>query len=233
LLSSIVGPPAIVDTLILRCSERQKREPGMADKVNIVQVFRFGLIMVLLSVTALLSASPQLVYAEPTITEQQKYYEVIGQSLKEVNGQMLSETPVIIDGKKHIASCRYDIRWQFKFEFDSDWCMIKSVSVKAAITYNMPQWTGYSSASSEMQKEWDSFYARLTEHEEGHGKHAIETARDIEHEISILKRRSCQELEEAANETGFGLLKLLRALDADYDTKTKHGVLTNAILHEF
>ena len=73
----------------------------------------------------------------------------------------------------------------------------------------------------------------MSEHEEGHAKLAREAARDIERTIGDLKRRSCQELIEAANEAGYGLLKQLKTSDEDYDAKTKHGVLQDAVLNEF
>jgi predicted secreted Zn-dependent protease len=185
------------------------------------------------SVAAIIFASTQFAYVESAITEHRLFYDVTGQSLRDVNGQMFSGTPIIVEGKKRIAACYPDIRWQYKYESDSDWCMIKSVSVTVRILYRMPRWAGYSSASPEMKEKWDAFYARLDEHEQGHGKLAIEAARDIEREIGKLKRRSCQELKEAVNETGLGFLKQLDVSYKEYDARTKHGVLQDAVLHEY
>ncbi len=146
---------------------------------------------------AVVLLSPRPSSAALTITERQLYYEVPGTSLRNVNDEMFSGTPIVLKGKKYLAK---------------------------------PRSSGYSKAAPEMQEKWNSFYARLTEHEEGHGRRAMEAARTIENEIGNLKRRSCQELREAVNETGITLLKQLAASNADYDDSTRHGVLDGAVL---
>ena len=160
-------------------------------------------------------------------------YDVVGQSLRDINGQMFSGSPIIVKGKRHIASCHHNIAWRYTSAPDSDWCTVKTVSVAADITVTMPRWVDYASASSDMQEKWNTFYARLSEHEEGHAKFDREAARDIERGIGTAKRRSCQELKEAVAEIGYGILKRLDEANADYDARTKHGVLDDAILHEF
>lgn len=190
-------------------------------------------IIVLYAVAPLASTSFPIAYAEPSITEQTLYYDVIGASIRDVNGEMFSGSPIVIKGKKYLAACYPDIKWRFTYDSDSDWCKIKSISVTARITYQMPRWTSYSKASSDLQAKWNSFYERLVEHEKGHGNLAQDTARAIERDIGNLKRRSCQELKEAANAAGSDLLKLLTTANEDYDNRTKHGVLQDAVLHEF
>lgn len=186
--------------------------------------------MLLLCAAAIVFASPRFVQTEPAIKEQLKYYDVSGRSLRDVSGLILSASPITIDGKKHIGYCHYDIRWQYRYASDSGWCAITSVAVTVDITSTMPRWTDYPGAQPEAQEKWNSFFARLSEHEEGHARLYREAARDIEREIGSLKRRNCQELEEAVDETGNGLLKQLRTADEDYDAKTKHGALQGAVL---
>jgi predicted secreted Zn-dependent protease len=197
------------------------------------QTIYYRLAMVLFFVVAAVFGTMRFAGADPVITEQQKTYDVLGQSLRNLNGQMFSGSPIIIKGRRHIAACHHDIKWRYTFAAVSDWCVIKTVAVTANITVTMPRWVDYANASAEMQKKWDTFYARLSEHEEGHAQYAREAARDIEREIGITKRRSCQELKEAVSETGSGILKRLSATNAEYDARTKHGVLNDAILHEF
>ncbi len=178
---------------------------------------------------AILIASPGFARAVE-ITEQQEYYNVSGQSLREVNERMFFRSPVVSQGEKYAASCHPDITWQFKYTAGSDWCMITAASLTARITYTMPRWAGYSDASPEMQEKWNLFYARLFTHEEGHGRLAIEEVRKAEQEVAGLKRRSCQELKEAISEKEAEFLKQLTKLNAEYDARTEHGNLQNAVL---
>ncbi len=108
--------------------------------------------------------------------------------------------------------------------------MIKNVTVTVRITTMMPRWVDYSKSPADMQRKWDTFYAHLAEHENGHAELAKEAARDIEREIGTLKRRSCQELREAANQKGSDILKQLKISNEEYDARTKHGILQDAIL---
>jgi len=189
--------------------------------------------MVLFSAAAIVFALARFAGAEPVISEQQMTYDVIGKSLRDINGQMFSGSPIIVKGKRYLALCHHNIAWRYTTAADIDWCIVKTVSVTADITVTMPRWVDYSSASSGMQEKWNTFYARLSEHEEGHAKFDREAARDIEREIGNTKRRSCQELKEAVSEIGYGILKRLDETNADYDARTRHGVMDDAILHEF
>jgi len=202
------------------------------DKDTKKRTFRLGVVMVLFS-AAIVFASARSADADPKIREQQMTYDVIGRSLRDINGQMFSGSPIIIKGKRHIAECRHTIAWRYSLATDSDWCMVKTVTVIADIVVTMPRWVDYSEASSDMKEKWDTFYARLSEHEEGHAKFDREAASDIEREISTAKRRSCQELKEAVTEIGDGILKRLDETNAAYDVRTKHGVMNDAILQEF
>lgn len=171
--------------------------------------------------------------AEVVVSEKTQLYDVTGQSLRDVRGQTFVVTPIRVNGKPYAAQCRHVIRWNYKYDSDNDWCMIKSVTVTVNITYTMPRWSGYSSASSDMQEKWNTYYARLTEHEEGHAKLAKEAASDIDREIGTARRRSCQELRQAVNEIGTGILKRLDDANEEFDAGTKHGHLQDAILHEY
>jgi len=178
-------------------------------------------------------ASTSFAVAEVVVKEETQYYDVTGQSLRDVRGQTFVVTPVLVNGRPYAAQCRHDIRWHYKYDSDADWCSIKSVTVTVNIKHTMPRWADYSSSSPDMQEKWNTYYARLSEHEEGHAKLAKEAANDIEQEIGTARRRSCQDLRQAVNEIGIGILKRLDEANKDFDASTKHGRLQDAILHEY
>jgi predicted secreted Zn-dependent protease len=195
------------------------------------KVFCLGMIY-LVFVATILFATGLIASAEPAITEQRRYYDVTGQTLGDVNKRMLASSPIAEAGIKYRGRCDYHIDWQFTYASDSDWCAIKSVAVTISITYTMPRWIDYSSTSSSMQEKWNVFFTRLQEHEEGHANLAKDASRDIEREIGNMKRRSCQELNQAANESGHDLMRKLDAASDAYDARTNHGILQDAVLHE-
>ncbi len=185
--------------------------------------------LVPLFAAAIILASPGI--ARPfEITEQQQYYDVLGQSLREVNEHMFSGTPVVSNGEKFAASCRPVIAWNVTYAAGGGWCTITSVSVSARITYTMPRWAGYSGASFDKQERWDSFFTRLILHEEGHGRIAREAVKKVEQGVVGLKRRSCRELKEAIDEMYAGLLQQLKESNAQYDARTEHGDVQDAVL---
>ncbi len=71
---------------------------------------------------------------------------------------------------------------------------------------------------------WREYLAPLTEHENGHRKHGLDAAREIDRGIGALPAQAnCNALGNAANAFGNEILRKYNERDIDYDRTTDHG----------
>ena len=187
--------------------------------------------LVLAAAMGWIVSEPQQAGADTSITEQLETYKVTGTNLRDVNRNMFAVSPITCKRMKCAGNCHYNISWKFKYDSDSDWCRMTVVNIKVILTYTMPEWVDYGGAEADLRQKWDLYYSNLLAHEKDHGKFAIEAGRMIDGELSVLKKRSCQELKEAAEALGHGRLRELNAKNEEYDLTTKHGRLQEALLH--
>jgi predicted secreted Zn-dependent protease len=161
------------------------------------------ILLSLIACSMLLSAFAltRTTYAEPELTETTEYYEVKGGYQAEIDNNMLTIGPIA--GNKRIAYATMAPRFSWRnitVTADADWCVISNISIQVAVIYNMPQWTGYAGASSDLQRKWDDFYERVQRHEKEHTRQALDAARTMEREVLQIRRRSCQEAREGIME---------------------------------
>ena len=130
--------------------------------------------------------------AKPTIKSITKYYSIQGTNFQQLKQQMRRKGP-----KGYWAYARWDVRWSGK-------CKL-SVTLK----YTFPKWTNISAAPKSSQKAWKRMMVALKKHEQGHGKHGINAAREIEKHRCGKKSNSI--ISKWGNQ------------DKKYDARTRHG----------
>ena len=100
--------------------------------------------------------------ANPTIKTTFKYYDIKGDTAKELKRQMKRKGP-----NGFWAYARWNVRWSSR-------CKV-SVSIKIT----MPRWKNMSDGSAALQKKWKRMVTVLRIHELNHGKHGINAAKEI------------------------------------------------------
>lgn len=101
--------------------------------------------------------------------------------------------------------------------------VITEVTVTVGTTVTLPNWTGYSSASSAEQAEWTRFIHALTAHEQGHLQLAVDHLTDIDQRMTGVSP-------DAAAHTWTSALGDLQRASDSYDSQNDHGRSAGTII---
>lgn len=110
-------------------------------------------------------------------TEEIKPYSISGTSGFELYRSIGERGPQIAGKRRVIAHTSYVLTWDRKFDHSGNACTIISARPKLKITYTLPKPS--KRLSPDIQKNWDTFYKGVYQHELEHGEIAKEMTRDI------------------------------------------------------
>ncbi|WP_051785703.1 DUF922 domain-containing Zn-dependent protease [Endozoicomonas numazuensis] len=168
---------------------------------------------------------PTLVFAEPVVETNIKYYEIQGSSPYELRHQLDDKSPVILDGERLDADTEWDVHWNFKWSESKNQCKIDSVTTRVNVEYTLPEWVNRDTSRRRLREKWDRYYTALKEHEKGHKDIGFEAAYDIEEAIAAMKPEAhCQKLEKQANALAESIIHQYVKRDKKYDRITRHGL---------
>lgn len=144
---------------------------------------------IMLQVTAIfaiasLFVSASSVNAKVIVTEQTKYYFVLGRNGKQIHSKLGRRGPWKIRRKHAIAATvrSYDIK-NIQFEKRGTKCIMSNVDVHLSLTYYFPKWVNKNKGSKKLQKLWASFLEELVRHEQVHGRIFKDTIHQFEKEL--------------------------------------------------
>ncbi len=178
------------------------------DKVKVISF----LISVVISSVAL---------AEPLVSEEYEYYYVNPNTRADILTSLKENSPIREHGKTMYGISNSDVKWNFKWKYNSQICWITSVNTKVTTTYILPKLI---EGGSGIDSFWDNWYPNLLTHEKGHHKLAVDVAEEIEEKIRKMPSYlTCDLLEKNANNIGLKSISKLRRLQKDYDKQTNHG----------
>lgn len=109
------------------------------------------------------AAAPVDSAAEPKIVVKMKYYPIAGSTSRELKNQMKRKGP-----GGYWAYTGWYVRW-------SGGCQ-----VTVTISYEYPKWTNRGQAPAELRAKWDSMFSALERHEQQHGQHGVNAAKEID-----------------------------------------------------
>jgi predicted secreted Zn-dependent protease len=147
---------------------------------------------------AMLAASSKA-GAEPAVKVTTTYYAIGGTMSAELKAQMRSLGP-----HGFWAYTRWYVRWT------------GACRVSLEISYTYPRWTDEGSAPPQLRAEWNRMMERLRAHEQGHGQHGRNAAREVE-------QSGCRD--DPRRITGKWAEQ-----DKVYDTQTSHGRAQGVVL---
>jgi len=137
-------------------------------------------------------------FAEPTIKVVERPYKVNATTTQGLVFQMSTRGPV-----GYWAFTRTNVAWRGYCE------------VTVRIRYSMPVHTNPERMSPDVRKKWNAMITAMRRHEEQHGQHAINAAREIE---------------QAKCKNGMAILGKWRGQDKALDARTNHGAAEGVIL---
>jgi predicted secreted Zn-dependent protease len=163
--------------------------------------------------------------AEPAVSENISFYDIVGASPTELVAQMHALGPVDShDGKKVWATTRWRISWKYAYHTEGSTCLLNKVSVVLNIEYKYPRWKNEGDGDEATRSAWTRFMSALQQHEKQHGRHGLDAAREVEKDAGALKGRpTCEAVVEDVNALGHRVIKKHAARDVEFDQRTHHG----------
>lgn len=138
-------------------------------------------------------ATTMLAFAKPAMTrvilnERTTYYNVQGQTGREIFQSMIRNGPKIGRGVKNHALATTEYDYDVKnvdFVIQNGRCVPRKLDLHLTVTYTYPRWNGHSRARASTRKAWRSFFSAVTWHEKQHVKIAMEYAEEY---VQVLKK---------------------------------------------
>ncbi len=176
------------------------------------------------TVLPLICLLPVITRGEPVASSQTTYYEVKGESLRELRRAMNEKRPKAPDGERHDALTLWDIKWSYGWQKVEGKFAIQAPKVTVNIAMTLPKWLYPEQSDAEMMTRWKSYLKILVAHENDHGKFALQAAKDLELRLMALPaQNSLEELKQLVEAIGQQILTDCRTRNVKYDVDTDHG----------
>lgn len=170
------------------------------------------------------------VLAEPETRFNTVYYMVGGNTAEDIWADIMAKTPVLQNGKQHIAYTKWYVNWRFWWLDNGESCDISKVTTKLDVTYTLPRLKKTSTTPEPVITRWEEYYSALFDHEQGHKDLGIKAAIEVENEISNMgPKSSCNQLEPDANKIGNNVINKYSRIEKEYDRSTNHGLNSGAV----
>ncbi len=166
----------------------------------------------------------------PLVTEKYEYYEIRGNSEKELRDQMCRNGYTFNDGERYDSVTSW--RWKIDYGYDCTprACTPDSFKVALVIIYRYPKWVHTDGAPQPLVDKWDGYMKNLITHEKGHRDMAVEAAAELSRAVAALPpAASCAEFDREVRALGHERMKKLNADQKSYDETTGHGKTQGAV----
>ena len=176
-----------------------------------------------------LAACAQPAQAAVDLDDQVEHYAIEGATPADLRREMNGKGPQGAGGRRFDGHTRWFVSWRYRYNNTGGGCNIASVTTSVKVTMTLPQWSDQSRASSATREQWARYIAALDLHEQGHRRHGIAAANEVDHAIAAMPPAgSCDALGKNANALGTSILRKYNQLDLDYDRDTGHGASQGA-----
>ncbi len=172
-----------------------------------------------------------LSFAYPKILQSTSYYEIKANNVEELRHALAKAGIERNSAKEFSAYTTWTVNWKYGYQHVNKECYLKNIQVILTVHYLMPKLINVDSTSVEFQKQWHQYITALRAHERGHKDIGLDAALDIEKMIQQnLSGNNCTNLNNRINKLGNKILAQYRAIEINYDKKTKHGETQGVIL---
>lgn len=146
------------------------------------------------------------------------WYEVNGATASEIRDSLRQHGPADEKGVRRYAHTRWKISWAWPA---TDQIAETQVSWSAEVT--LPRWKIPETATIELREQWVRMFKALLRHEANHLQFARGNFRSVQQAIVEEARKNPKITALEANRIAHRKLDEIRALDREYDRKTKYG----------
>jgi predicted secreted Zn-dependent protease len=158
------------------------------------------------------------------------YYDVVGNSARELRDQMNTKGPLGEGGKRVDGHTDWHVAWSYQYAPAADGCKFTELGITVTATITLPRWAAGDNASNALVKKWQSYIAALRLHEDGHYSHGVRAAEEIKSLGQTLRTSdACSTFAKRFDEQAASILEKYKVADAAYDADTKHGQTQGAI----
>jgi predicted secreted Zn-dependent protease len=166
------------------------------------------------------------------LTERVVTYAVRGRDIRALRQSMSRIGPIDdADHQHQFAKTWGTFAWSYPNDKKDGACATGPVSVELEVVQTYPDWVARTGARASTVAEWNRWMTALKDHEEGHRRLLVDTAKKMSRQLRALPASAtCEELDTAANALGGKLLQDMRDAHRDFDKTTRHGASTGAQL---
>ncbi len=166
----------------------------------------------------------------PEVIEKIEYYEINGQSERELRRQMRENGTKWDDGKTYDSVTSWHIRWDYDYNCTTEGCTPDSFKASVYVTFRYPKWVNTDGAPQPLVAKWDGYIKNLITHENGHRDMAVEATADLQRSVAELRPAPSRyaldrEIEALARQR----TAKLNADSRHYDAVTVHGTTQGAV----
>lgn len=151
------------------------------------------------------------------LTARQDEYVITGGTFGEV-GESLRRRGPWLRNRSVSGIHSYNLRWRFTYGTEEGGCRIDSVEVDIDSTILLPRWRRPAGADPAVAEAWEVFLEGIRSHEDQHRTLAVQSALQIQRELSGLEAPSCTPtLADRANELGRRILAGFHERNREFD----------------
>ena len=180
--------------------------------------------IVLANVNANLPLQKKITALPPVVTEKLDYYDVRGNSEKDLSAQMKQKGISWGDGKKYAAVTTWQVKWDYGYDRAPQTCSPESFLVTVEIVFHYPHWIRTEDAPLPLTGKWESYIQNLIAHEQGHGNMVAGAAKELSDAVAAMPPApTCDELDRKIRTLCRTRMSRLNDEENRYDVATNHG----------
>jgi predicted secreted Zn-dependent protease len=167
--------------------------------------------------------------AAVNLNDHVEHYAISGSTTADLRQEMNNRGPQGAGGRRFDGYTHWYVSWRYQYNNTGSGCAIASVTTSVKVTMTLPRWSNEGSANSATRQQWARYLAALEQHEQGHRRHGVEAANEIDVAIAALpSAASCDALSATANALGKSIIQKYVQRDVDFDRDTRHGITQGA-----
>jgi predicted secreted Zn-dependent protease len=166
----------------------------------------------------------------PIVKEEYEFYEITGNSEKDLLCQITEKGCTWKDGRKYTSVTSWNITWNYGYTRASQGCRADSFIATVEISFRYPKWARADDAPQPLVGSWETYLEKLIIHENGHRDIAVKAAAGLTRAVAELPAApSCADVDRELQALCRERITELNMAEMEYDEATNHGTMQGAI----
>lgn len=154
-------------------------------------------------------------------------YPVYGRTVEDLEASLAEQSPMW-SGEHVWGLAQWRVAWTFQPVLHEDHCDVAEVRVQLDVDVVLPEWRDADAAFPEFRAAWEDFAAAVRAHENGHRDRGFLAAGEVHDALLGIRKVDCDDLAEVVDERARAVLERHRALDEEYERRTRRGLAQGA-----